>query len=70
MTGVELIPARSLSPGDCITEIDTPAGPWYSVLSVDVDRLTVDGSLDLAHAPLPVSLQVAAQDHVLRRSSG
>jgi hypothetical protein len=67
MTGVEQVLATSVSPGDYITEIDTPAGPWYTVLSLGEDCVTVDGSHDPTHPPLPVSLPVGLHDLVLRR---
>ena len=66
MTASEAVPAASLSPGDVITEIDTPSGPWYTVLSTGTGHLTVDGS-PVEHATLPVVLPVRPGDHVLRR---
>ena len=65
MTSVEAVFATALSPGDTITELDTPSGPWYTVLSLGRDGVTVDGSLD--DEVLPVPLSVGPRDLVLRR---
>ena len=67
MTAPEAVPATSLLPGDVITEIDTPSGPWYTVLSTGTLHLTVNGS-PMEHETLPVVLPVRPRDHVLRRA--
>jgi hypothetical protein len=66
MTSAEVVPARSLRAGDLVTETDTPSGPWYAVLNVKSDRLTVDGSTQ-EDEPLPVVLPLRPGDMVLRR---
>lgn len=67
MTSADAVLATALSPGDVITEVDTPTGPWYTVLTVDRGLITVDGSTDADH-PLAVALSVRGTDLVLRRS--
>ena len=68
MTSADAVLATALSPGDVITEVETPSGPWYTVLSRGEHHITVDGSQGSTGPPLPVTLPVAARDLVLRRS--
>jgi hypothetical protein len=58
-----------LAVGDWITEVDTPTGPWYRVIDVTPSTVTVDGRLDDDDDPLPVRMDFAASEAVLRRSS-
>lgn len=59
--------AASVKPGDPITEVHTPSGPWYLVLSVEKALLTLDARLEATDRPVPVTLPVRAHDVVLRR---
>jgi hypothetical protein len=65
--GVVVLAAKLL-PGDEITEIDSPQGPWYRVLLIDPTSLTLDGRLPGDEEPLVVSVPLGASGAVLRRS--
>lgn len=67
MRPIEAVHATALSPGDIITEIDTPDGPWYTVLSLTANSVTLDGSQEPTCSPLAVTLSVEPRDLVLRR---
>jgi hypothetical protein len=58
-----------LMPGDMITEVDTPAGPWYEVVRRDEHSLTVDGRLATDEPQLLVSLSYSPSGAVLRRTT-
>lgn len=49
-----IVKASTLTAGDRITEVDTPAGPFYVVLEVTARSIVVDASDD--DEPLPVTL--------------
>ena len=57
-----------LAPGDMITELDTPKGPWYEVVQCDERTLTLDARLDNDEPELLVSIEYSATAAVLRRS--
>lgn len=64
----ELARAADLARGDVITETDTPAGPWYTVVAMTADTLTIDGtSPDKDADPILITLGIAADAYVLRR---
>lgn len=64
MTTTETVPASSVLPGDRVTEVGTPKGPWYRVLDVDSEAITVDAGL--GNEVLPVTLPFRQTDVVLR----
>jgi hypothetical protein len=64
--GIVVLVAELL-PGDEITEIDSPQGPWYRVLMIDLTSLTLDGRLPGDEEPLVISLPLVGSSTVLRR---
>ena len=56
-----------LHPGDWITELDTPTGPWFEVLAVDGHSVVLDARATDDDPPLVVSLPYAPSAAVLRR---
>lgn len=56
---------RSLDvqPGDLVTEVDTPAGPFYRVVKVNRASIVVDADLS-GTDPLPVRLPSGPNHHV------
>lgn len=58
------VPVRALQPGDLITELDTPGGPWYLVAGVDLDRGVLVLGTDEVDVP------VDAPDAVVLRRGG
>lgn len=58
-----------LMPGDVITEVDTPDGPWYEVAMRDEQSITLDARLDPNEPELLVSLAYAPTGAVLRRTT-
>ena len=57
-----------LAPGDMITEVDTPGGPWFQVVARDEGSITLDARLSAAEPELLVSLEFAPSGSVLRRT--
>lgn len=60
-----LTQVSALVPGDLITEVDTPAGPYYRVLAATAAVLIVDASLP-GDPELPTTLPVVGNGVVLR----
>lgn len=60
---------RDLRPGDMITETDSPAGPWYEVVSCDEQSVTVDARVQAGDPPLLVSIEYSESAAVLRRTT-
>lgn len=58
-----------LMPGDVITEVDTPDGPWYAVAMRDDQSITLDARLGPDEPELLVSLAYASTGAVLRRTT-
>lgn len=57
-----------LAPGDMITEVDTPGGPWYQVVTRDERSITLDARLAADEPELLVSLEFSPGGSVLRRT--
>ncbi len=57
-----------LAPGDMITEVHTPGGPWYQVVARDERSITLDARLTADEPSLPVSLEFSPSGSVLRRT--
>jgi hypothetical protein len=59
---------RDLRAGDMITEIDSPAGPWYEVVRRDERSVTLDARLRAGDPPLLVSIEYSEEAAVLRHT--
>jgi hypothetical protein len=59
---------HDLAPGDMITEVDTPGGPWYQVVARDERAITLDARLAADEPALLVSLEFSPSGSVLRRT--
>lgn len=57
-----------LAAGDMITEVDTPKGPWYQVVTRDEQSLTLDARLAGDEPELLVTLGYSLDGAVLRRT--
>jgi hypothetical protein len=42
----EIVPVSALRVGDYITEVDTPDGPWYPVVYLDLEQATLTVGAD------------------------
>lgn len=63
----ELVMVGTLVVGDRISEVDSPQGPWYPVLRIDGESVTIDGRATSEEPELPVTLGYASTARVLRR---
>ncbi|BEP13293.1 hypothetical protein acdb102_16040 [Acidothermaceae bacterium B102] len=68
LDGCVVVSVRDLRAGDFITELSTPAGPWYAVVSCGPNSVSFEGlSDDEDEDPLVVTVKFAVGGAVLRR---
>jgi hypothetical protein len=65
----ERVPVTALRPGDWVTEVHDPQGPWYEVIRVTAEAVTIDGRLSQEEPPLPVTVGYNETSMVRRRTS-
>lgn len=56
-----------LAPGDWITEVETPDGPWYRVVALTTESVTIDGRLSEEEPELLVTIPRGGSQEAVRR---
>lgn len=65
----ERVPVTALRAGDWVTEPNDLHGPWYEVIQVTANAVTIDGRLSHEDPPLPVTVGYNETSMVRRRTT-